>query len=406
MNQSKLFATKKKLTTLFTLFIFWIISIFWIIFFTGKYFNSQRLERLNFFQSTQVFVNEFQKNPENFLNILNQIPSQLNRNPRREPIILQRTQIVRNLDFLIFNFQDQLIAQNIRENIPESLFEKTLIQTGIIKDFWFIAQTIKNNQYTFVFFQKEKYSWEDFFEEIFLFLLINIIFTLWFAIIWWYFVKKILSPVEQNMSDMNDFIHNAWHELKTPLAVTSTNLQLLSQLKNYDEDLIKNSISEIQRMDQLISWLSQLSDIQTFSHQEKFNLLQSIEQIISEYQLKIQEKNITITQQLENISFYWNKTYFEILFANLLSNAIKYNQENWNIKISLTKKYLRVENTWNIITDEQKEKIFERFYRIETARSSEWFGIWLSLVKKICDIFSWNIRVKNTQSTNIFEIEL
>jgi len=66
---------------------------------------------------------------------LNQIPSQLNRNPRREPIILQRTQIVRNLDFLIFNFQDQLIAQNIRENIPESLFEKTLIQTGIIKDF-------------------------------------------------------------------------------------------------------------------------------------------------------------------------------------------------------------------------------------------------------------------------------
>jgi signal transduction histidine kinase len=310
---------------------------------------------------------------------------------------------------IILNRFWEVTFQNITQNFDEKIdLEKFYKKNGVVSYEWNFIKTQKLplSWETLIFVKKKWYDGDEFLQELFLFLVLSWFLSLGFYFVGLYFSGKILQPVEQNMADMNDFIHNAWHELKTPLAVTSSNLQLLQQLKNYDSDLVSSSISEIKRMDQLIVWLSQLSDIQSFSHQEKFNLWESIDQIISEYQSKIHEKNITLSKELENISFFGNKTYFEILFANLLSNAIKYNQENWNIKISLTKKYLRVENTGNIITDEQKEKIFERFYRIETARSAEWFGIGLSLVKKICDIFSWKIRVKNTQSTNIFEIEL
>jgi signal transduction histidine kinase len=316
---------------------------------------------------------------------------------------------LRFLNVIILNRFWEVTFQNITQNFDGDIdFEKFYKKNGVVnhEGNFIKTQKLPLTWETLIFIKKKWYDWDEFLQELFLFLLLCFVLSVWFYFVGLYFSGKILKPVEENISDMNDFIHNAWHELKTPLAVTSSNLQLLSQLKIYDAELITSSIWEIKRMDQLIVWLSQLSDIQTFSHQEKFSLNDSIDQIISEYYSKIQEKNLIVSKELENISFFWNKTYFEILFANLFSNALKYNHENWKINITLTKKYLRIENTGNIITDEQKEKIFERFYRIETARSAEWFGIWLSLVKKICDIFSWKISVKNTQSTNIFEIEL
>lgn len=410
MSQNSLFATKKKLSVLFTILVFCIVSVLWTIFFSAKFLNISSQEKKDFQQITNMFVFEYKNNFERLKILLSQENRVFERIGNR-PQAPKRweTEWLRFLNVIILNRFWEVTFQNITQNFDEKIdLEKFYKKNGVVSYEWNFIKTQKLplSWETLIFVKKKWYDGDEFFQELFLFLLLSWFLSLWFYFVGLYFSWKILQPVEKNMSDMNDFIHNAWHELKTPLAITSSNLQLLHQLKNYDSDLVSSSISEIKRMDQLIVWLSQLSDIQSFSHQEKFSLSESINQVISEYQSKIQEKNITVSVELDNISFFGNKTYFEILFANLLSNAIKYNQENWNIKISLTKKYLRVENTGNIITDEQKEKIFERFYRIEAVRNAEWFGIGLSLVKKICDIFSWKIRVKNTQSTNIFEIEL
>jgi len=58
--------------------------------------------------------------------------------------------------------------------------------------------------------------------------------------------------VEDNLKDMADFIHNAGHELKTPLAVMRGNIQIMQAEKKFDEDLLKNSIREVDRMNSLI----------------------------------------------------------------------------------------------------------------------------------------------------------
>jgi two-component system OmpR family sensor kinase len=84
------------------------------------------------------------------------------------------------------------------------------------------------------------------------------------------------------------------------------------------------------------------------------------------------------------------------MFSNLLRNAIKYNtKNNWYIKIELKKDSLSVANSSYWIENEDLDKIFDRFYKCEKSRNSEGFWIWLSLVKKICDIYKWKVSVNS-----------
>jgi len=65
-------------------------------------------------------------------------------------------------------------------------------------------------------------------------------------------VYRALMPLEENLDDMKSFIHNAGHELKTPLAVMRGNLQIIEAEKKYDESLIHSSIKNVDTMNGLI----------------------------------------------------------------------------------------------------------------------------------------------------------
>jgi signal transduction histidine kinase len=127
---------------------------------------------------------------------------------------------------------------------------------------------------------------------------------------------------------MDDFIHNASHELKTPLSVISSNLQLINKLKTYEEDLIKNSIDEIKVVDNLIIGLTNLSSISSIEETESLDIKEEVKNILEEFNNIIKEKNINIFFEVEkNFSIKANKHYFYIMFSNLLRNAIKYNNQ-------------------------------------------------------------------------------
>jgi signal transduction histidine kinase len=90
----------------------------------------------------------------------------------------------------------------------------------------------------------------------------------------------------------------------------------------------------------------------------------------------------------------------------LLRNSIKHNNVSWKINIILDKNKLTILNTWNWINEKDLPHIFDRFFKWEKGRNTEGFWIWLSLVKKICDIYSWKILVKSGDNEEtIFEIK-
>jgi signal transduction histidine kinase len=75
-------------------------------------------------------------------------------------------------------------------------------------------------------------------------------------------VKITLKPVADNIIEMDNFVHNAGHELKTPISVVSSNLQLMKQLKQADNvEMINENIAELTHMDKLIEALVTFTDI-------------------------------------------------------------------------------------------------------------------------------------------------
>ncbi len=209
------------------------------------------------------------------------------------------------------------------------------------------------------------------------------------------FVDSTLSPVEKSMEQMEQFVHNAGHELKTPLSVIKSSLELMRLKKNYDEG-ISESIEELDRMNGLIQALISLSTMGESDNSESINMSEIFEKLEKNYREKLDEKHIAleiITKKLPTIKA--NREYTEILFSNLLGNAIKYNREAGSITVTIEAKKITIQDTGIGIEKENIGKVFDRFYQEEETRSVNSFGIGLSLVARITSLYRWQASIES-----------
>lgn len=222
---------------------------------------------------------------------------------------------------------------------------------------------------------------------------------LFFPIIYW-IVSRLTKPIENNFEFMKNFVNNAWHELKTPIANISLSSQILKQKWTYDNEIVDDIIEESNNISKLIDTLLQMSILSKFENKENINIKEIIEKILNEYKLELEW--FKIDKQIDNVYKKINPFHIEILLRNLIKNAIKYNNEKKYIKISLNKDKLSIENSWKEIKNGEKKKIFELFYRIE--KNKTWYGLGLAIVKKIVDINKWKIKVESKNGINKFII--
>jgi signal transduction histidine kinase len=105
------------------------------------------------------------------------------------------------------------------------------------------------------------YPLRDIIRDIFRFLALDLFILLPFYFMGRYFVRETLRPVAENIDAMSHFVHDAGHELKTPLSIISGNLQVLRDMKEKDATLIDTSISTIRTMGDTLDGLVELSNI-------------------------------------------------------------------------------------------------------------------------------------------------
>lgn len=200
-----------------------------------------------------------------------------------------------------------------------------------------------------------------------------------------------------------EFFQNASHELKSPLTCIIGYQQMITEgiINSLDEikDTSKKTLSEALRMNSILSDMLNLSslEVEKTSSKEMLNLKEIVIDVSTALNVRCLEQNVTLNLNLDDVIINANQQEMMELVRNLIDNAIKYNKPNGSVDVTLKEKYLQVSDSGIGIDNKDIERIFERFYRVDKARSRKTggTGLGLSIVKHICLNNGFKINVKS-----------
>lgn len=228
--------------------------------------------------------------------------------------------------------------------------------------------------------------------------------------------NSLLTSQYKAMQREHQFVTDASHELKTPVAAIRGHVNLIKRRRKTNPEVVEKSFkyidSESLRMQELVNELLELGRIKQLS--EPVEKIDMVKVVKTECKLIKQEFHRQVHLELPNELFYAIELNdFRHLVHNLLENAAKYSEKNTPIELSLKAKnqgiILRVEDEGQGIKKENYDKIFERFFREDQAHSSKipGTGLGLAIVKEIVDKYHGKIKltVNHPQGT-IFTIYL
>ena len=250
------------------------------------------------------------------------------------------------------------------------------------------------------------------------FILIGSISLIVLLIISIYLTNKTIRPIKETFEKQKQFIADASHELKTPLTIIKTNTSLV--LSN-PEDTIKNQekwinyiSSQTDRMSTLINEMLSLAKLDVNENKLNFtsiNISKIIESMLLMFDAVIYENEIDLESNItKDIFINGHQESIKKLFSIIMDNAIKHTNKNGKITVSLlldkNKIKMIVKNTGEGIPSEHLEKIFERFYRVDSSRVRETggYGLGLSIASSIVKQHKGKIyaQSKENQYTSFF----
>lgn len=254
MNEQELKKTRQKLTLQFVGVVFLIAVFLEVLFFSFRFLNEQRRSEQGFISGTQQIlatINGRQDILDFFdFGIDEKMDGGFIEKRKGKNLPLESL-----ISYIIINSQNEVIEKSIKENIDFGILLEDHGTGVYLEDqTWIRKEKIEwlYEPATVYFYKVLPYSLEDYFSDIALFTLLTLLLSIGFYFIGYKFVSQTLRPVEDNLRDMSDFIHNAGHELKTPLAVMRGNIQIMQAEKKFDDTLLSQSIREVDRLNNLI----------------------------------------------------------------------------------------------------------------------------------------------------------
>lgn len=234
-----------------------------------------------------------------------------------------------------------------------------------------------------------------------------------------YLARVSVKPLIDSMQKQKSFVENASHELRTPLAVLQNRLETLFRKPEAtimeSSENIASSLEEVRNMRMLTTNLlnlarrddgikPEIADVEP----EFFTTTFANYEIIAD-----ENEKVFVYENHINHNIKTDRTLLKQLMTILFDNAVKYTEEDGVIKFIVWSKdrslYLRVSDNGPGINNEDKKKIFDRFYRVDKARTRQkgGFGLGLSLAKQIADALKGTITVKdNRPKGTIFEVKI
>ena len=233
--------------------------------------------------------------------------------------------------------------------------------------------------------------------------------------------NELLDKISFYISQQKHFVEDVSHELRTPVAIVEGHLKLLNRWGKDDPEVLEESLaaslSEIQRMKTLVQEMLDLSRAPQVREQYKdatTEVVATLEQIVTNFKVLYPEFTFIadIDTKKEIISPIY-RNHFEQVIIILLDNAVKYSTNRKEIIVSLSPTTEAIEigiQDFGLgLSEEDKKKVFSRFYRVDKARSRErgGNGLGLSIAKELIEGYNGKISVTSRLNQgSLFKVKL
>lgn len=215
--------------------------------------------------------------------------------------------------------------------------------------------------------------------------------------------NSLMDRIYKDYRRQKDFSANVAHELRTPVAIMKAQVDVYKR-KNKDPE----TGEFIQKMDENLLKLKNLIDsVLMFSKNQSLNLSDVsvndlIEEILFDLDDRIQSKNVSLDfDRDEELVLKTDDALLQRLLFNVIENSIKYNKDGGEVKIRTYKdkqnSTIEVADSGIGISDEEKQKIFDLFYQVDSSRRGEGFGIGMALSKQIAESLGAKIRLLDNE---------
>ena len=233
-----------------------------------------------------------------------------------------------------------------------------------------------------------------------------------------FYLLKVINKQKQLAEIKNDLISNITHEFKTPITTVSTALEAINTFNAIDDkEKTKKYLSisnlQLKKLHQMVEKLLEtatLDNEKLLLQKEEVDIIELVKNIALKNELYPEDKNISFLSNKENLVVSLDSFHFENAISNLIDNAIKYggNEIEVHINCVLDTIEITVADNGSQIEKNQREKIFDKFYRIPNGNlhNVKGFGIGLFYTKKILEKHGGKIQLMPNSIHTVFKIIL
>lgn len=230
-------------------------------------------------------------------------------------------------------------------------------------------------------------------------------------------VNLMLDRLSESFATQRQFSGNAAHELRTPLAIMQTKLELFAaEHKNIEGDtaeLVRSQAEQLDRLSKLVHTLLEMSNLSSAPRSDRIELAPLVDEIITDLAPLASQNDITMEQDCDNVVITGNDALIYRLVFNLIENAVKYNRQGGSVSVSVHKEnnnaIVCVSDTGCGIPEECRESIFQPFFRVDKSRSRQMggVGLGLALVHEIAVLHGGSVRAEpGNKSGTVFIVTL
>ncbi|MGZ4732135.1 MAG: sensor histidine kinase [Terriglobales bacterium] len=225
-------------------------------------------------------------------------------------------------------------------------------------------------------------------------------------------MTQMLARLEYSFKQQREFVGNAAHELKTPVAVLKSTLQSLLQRPRSSEEYragVQASLQDLDRLEQLLQWMLRLARAEQWAQNaqgrnlEVIDINSTCEEAVERIRSLAQSRNTTIRLATNGpVPIRADPEDLQLVWTNLLENAVRYSPEGASVEVVVARDGDRARISFQDhgfgIAASDLPKIFERFYRGDRSRSraTGGFGLGLAIVKALVEAYGGSIAAEST----------